>query len=82
MHIEKNIIVAVTKTLSNAKGAKSDSLAVRQEMASRNMMPVLHPKETGEVDRDGRALYSYANPAPWVWTPEELQIVLDILKNV
>ena len=82
MHIEKNIIVALTKTLSNAKGAKSDSLGVRQEMQARNMMPALHPRETDEVDREGRPLYRYATPAPWVWTSSEFELVLGTLKHI
>jgi hypothetical protein len=82
MHIEKNVIVALTKTMSSAKGAKSDSLAVRQEMAARNMMPALHPTETGEMDREGRPMYRYAKPTPWMWNPEEFQLVLDTLKHV
>ena len=82
MHIEKNIIVALTKMLSNAKGAKSDSLGVRQEMQARNMMPALHPRETDEVDREGRPLYRYATPAPWVWTSSEFELVLGTLKHI
>jgi hypothetical protein len=82
MHIEKNVIVSLIRTLSNAKGTKSDSLAVRQELEARNMMPTLHPKNTNQVDKDGNPIYKYAKPAPWVWSPAEFQIVLDIFKNV
>jgi hypothetical protein len=64
MHIEKNVIVSMIRTMSNAKGAKADSLAVRQELEARNMMPALHPKSTREVDRDGKTIYRYAKPAP------------------
>jgi hypothetical protein len=82
MHIEKNIIVSMFRTLSNAKGAKSDSLAVRQELQSRNMMPALHPRETTEMDRDGNPIYNYAKPAPWVWSSNDFKLVLGILKNI
>lgn len=81
MHIEKNIVVSFIRTMSNAKGAKADSLALRQEMEARNIMPSLHPKRTGEVDREGKPVYQYAKPAPWIWSPSEFQMVLDIMKN-
>jgi hypothetical protein len=82
MHIEKNVTVSLIRTMSNAKGAKSDSLAVRQELEARNMMPSLHPKLTDEVDKEGRPIYRYAKPAPWVWSADDLKKVLDIMKNV
>jgi hypothetical protein len=81
MHIEKNIVVSFIRTMSNAKGAKADSLALRQEMEARNIMLGLHPKRTGEVDREGKPMYQYAKPAPWIWSPSEFQMVLDIMKN-
>ena len=56
MHIKRNIIMVLTKTLSNLKGTKSDSLGVRQEMQAQNMMPTLHPRETNEANREGRPL--------------------------
>jgi hypothetical protein len=82
MHIEKNIIVSLIRTFSNVKGTKADSLAVRQELESRNMMPDLHPRRTNELDKEGKPVYRYDTPAPWVWPPEDFQLVLDILKNV
>jgi hypothetical protein len=81
MHIEKNIIVSLIRTMSNAKGAKADSLALRQELEAWNMMPALHPKKTNEVDKDGKPIYHYAKPAPWIWSPTEFQTVLNIMKN-
>jgi hypothetical protein len=66
MHIEKNIVVSLIRTMSNAKGVKNDSLVVRQELQAQNMMPALYPKQTNEVDREGNPIYSYAKPAPWV----------------
>jgi hypothetical protein len=82
MHIEKNITVSLMRTFSNAKGAKSDSLAVRQELQARNMMRALHPTRTNEIDKDGNHIYRYAKPAPWVWSSEDFQIVLNIFKNI
>jgi hypothetical protein len=51
-------------------------------MEARNMMPALHPKATGEVDREGKPIYTYAKPAPWVWSSDEFRGVLDMLKSV
>jgi len=59
MHIEKNIAVSLMKTLSNAKGAKSDSLVVRQELQAHGMMKDLHPQKTSEVDKDGNPIFIY-----------------------
>jgi len=81
MHIEKNIIVSLMKILSNAKEAKSDSLALRQELQARGMMKELHPRQTNELDRDGNAVYTYAR-APWIWTQQELQIVMDVMRSI
>jgi hypothetical protein len=82
IHIEKNIVVSLFKTLSNAKGAKSDSLTLRQELEARNLMPALHSRRTTAVDKNGNLVYQYAKPAPWLWSPTEFQVVLDIIKNV
>jgi hypothetical protein len=82
MHIEKNIIVSLIRTMSNVKGAKSDSLAVRQELQARNMMPALHPKQMNKVEKEGNPIYTYAKLALWVWLSDEFNIVLNILKNI
>jgi hypothetical protein len=82
MHIEKNIIVSMIRTMSNAKGVKSDSLAVRQEMVARNMMPALHPHRTDKLDKEGKPIYRYTKPTPWVWSSHDFRKVLDIIKNV
>jgi hypothetical protein len=82
MHIEKNIIVSMIRTFSSAKGSKSDSLAVRQEMEARNMMPGLHPHATNVVDNNGNPVYTYRRPALWVWPKEDFELVLDVLKHV
>jgi hypothetical protein len=82
MHIEKNIVVSMIRTFSNSKGSKSDSLALRQEMQARNMMPGLHPQRTNEVDNNGNPVYSYPKPAPWVWPQDQFELVLGVLKRV
>jgi hypothetical protein len=66
MHVEKNVFVFLMRTISNAKGAKSDSLAMRQELEARNIMPTLHPKKANKVDKEGKPIYMYAKWAPWV----------------
>jgi hypothetical protein len=68
--------------MSNAKGAKLDSLAMKQELQACNMMPPLHPKQMDEMDREGNPIYNYAKPAPWVWSSNDLNIVLNVLKNI
>jgi hypothetical protein len=82
MHIKKNIIVPMIRTISSAKGSKSNSLAVRKEMQARNMMPRLHLQAINKVDKNGNPIYSYPKPAPWVWPQEDFQLVLDVLKNI
>ena len=69
------------KTLSNEKGAKSDSLAVRQELQARGMMKELHPRSIDAVDREGNPIFIYAN-APWVWSSTEYKVVLATLKKI
>jgi hypothetical protein len=50
-------------------------------MEARNMIPALHPKRTNEVDKDGKPVYQYVKPAPWILSPIDFQMVLDIMKN-
>lgn len=69
------------KVLSNAKGAKSDSLAVRLELQARGLMKNLHPKPTGQFDANGNPKLTYAR-APWVWTPAEFKSVLEVMKGI
>lgn len=69
------------KTLSNSKGTKSDSMAVRLELQARGMMKEFHPQETGQVDTNGNPLFTYARAA-WVWRPDELKAVMDVLRTV
>ena len=69
------------KTLSNAPGAKSDSLAVRMELQSRGMMKELHPRRTGENDEYGKPILTFAR-APWIWSPTEFQTVLEVMRGI
>jgi hypothetical protein len=43
-------------------------------------MPRLCPKKN-EVDKDGKLVYQYTKPTPWILSPIEFQTVLGIMKN-
>ena len=45
-------------------------------------MCTLHLQKTNDLDKDGNPIYRYAKPTPWVWSGEDFQLLLDILKNV
>jgi hypothetical protein len=82
MHIEKNVVVSLMKTLSNAKGTKADSRAVREDLRETNRMPELWtPTETSRDSTTGVMSYKYAK-APWVWTSSEYRNVKEIISKI
>lgn len=82
MHIEKNIIVSLMKTLSSAKGAKADGRSVREELKATNRMPDLHDPEKVLIDRrTGEERYKYKK-APWVWSKNEFRSVTEIIASI
>ena len=82
MHIEKNVCVALMKTLSSAKGSKSDGHSVREDLRAENRMPALHTPVSVTTDaRTGAKNYKYRK-APWVWTPSEFKVVTETIAAI
>lgn len=78
MHVEKNISAAIFKTFSNCKGTKADSMRVREALEELGIRRSLQPFES--FDHDGKRSVEYV-PAPWVWTKEELDEVIETVRH-
>lgn len=71
MHIEKNVVETMVKIFSNAKGTRSDGVAVRKELQSQNKLNEYHPKSDG----------SFHN-AYWVWSREDMKKVFQRISSI
>ena len=80
MHIEKNICVALFKTITNAKGTKANTVEQRQEMQAMGIMPHLWASSDG-LDKDGCPLFK-SNRAPWVLLKSEFKTMVDMIKSI
>jgi hypothetical protein len=82
MHIEKNIVVSLMKTLSSAKGTKADGRAVREDLKAAGKMSALHePDETSIHPTSGDLVYKYKR-APWVWSKAEFNTVMKLITEI
>jgi hypothetical protein len=75
MHIEKNVMDNILRTLLDMKDKSKDNLQARQDLQEMGLRPKLHPY----IGDDGR---TYLPPAPHTMSTEDKIAFLQVLQDV
>jgi hypothetical protein len=75
MHIKKNVMDNILRTLLDIKGKSKDNLQGRQDLQEMGLRPKLHPY----IDDDRR---TYLPPAPHTMSTEDKTAFLQVLQDV